>query len=147
MWWNVFDRWGNKVGEIHERDSDPGGCGCFLNTLLLLIIGLGSILIWPIMLGSLFSQDDAWIGVVQLVAIILVLIAHGNKIYKRESYSFWGTWISLVLSSTLISGLISWIVSGLGIAMLFASLFINFLLSIGSGLITAIIIAFLRRDS
>lgn len=147
MWWNVFDRWGNKVGEIRERDIDPGGCGCFLNSILFLIIGLGSILIWPVMLGSLFSQDDAWIGVVQLVTIVLVLILHGKKIYKKESYSFLGTWITLVVSTTLISGFISWIVSGLGIAMLFASLFINFLLSIGGGLITAIIIAYLRRDN
>ena len=146
MWWNVFDRWGNKVGEIHERDSDPGGCGCLLSSIGLLIIGVGAILIWPVVLRGLAKQDDAYIGAVQILALIITSIIHGKRLRYAENYSFIGAWICLIVSSTIVSGVVGWIISGLNFMMLFASLFICFLLAIGSGLVTAIVIAYLRNN-
>lgn len=44
---NVFDSWGNKIGEITPSDSDVG-CGCLINIIVMLAIAI----LWTV--GFLF---------------------------------------------------------------------------------------------
>ena len=69
---NIFDRWGNKLGEVYEADPDYIGLGGFLGGFGLFIIGAGAVIIWPVCFKLLFhrftTDYERSCGIVQLLS-------------------------------------------------------------------------------
>lgn len=150
---NIFDRWGNKIGEVYEVGDPLEGLGGFLGAFITLIIGAGAVLIWPIFFNLLFhdftTEYERSCGIVQLTSIVVTLAADGYFEYKAEKFTFIGTWSGMVTACTLLPGIISWLYCYLHgekeFSLLLASFFICFLLSIGGGLIGTITVLIARR--
>ena len=150
---DVFDKFGNPIGTIET--SEPSGEGC-LGGMLLLLLGALSVLSWPFFFKELFQNvEDAeqkqLLG--QLIFLFLYLgISAGCVIAAcfKASFTFLGTWGKTILFTTLIVGAGYWIIAGIvdketyGFGTLLLSLFFTFLLSIGSGLLCAILSMIIR---
>ena len=143
--YSIYDNKGNKVGNIQEGSNSGGGCG--FTAILIIFTLLGSVLIWPVLLTMIFSQDTPNTDRVMCVLILVILVAnmriHGKRISEREGHTFLNTWGKLVLSGTFISGGIIGVLAllaGGGGVSLFMGLALGFLISVGAALVTAWII-------
>lgn len=143
--YSIFDNLGNKIGEVNEKGDPLEGCGCCSGALVILLIGFGMIVIWPLYISSL--DETGFIG---LLIVLADLYVHGRIIVDKADCSFMGTWGRLIISSTIIPSVAMWIIIGLfegfSFVVLLMSLFIYFLMSIGGGFVTALIVNGLSKE-
>lgn len=137
--YSVFDNLGNKIGEANEKGDPLEGGGCCLGTVAIFILGFGMIVIWPLYVSNLDG-----IGFVGLLIILANLYVHGRMIADKADCSFMKTWGWLITSSTIIPSVSMWIIIGLfegfSFIVLLMSVFVYFLMSIGGGFVTALIV-------
>lgn len=138
---NIYDRYGNKLGEIREVESDGHGIGCGLGFALALMFILGVIFIWP----ALF-EVGGWLSVVMMGTQIVSHIIVGVLCLNGEKDSFSDILKTMCLWATISSGLLTWLFSGTNILMLLTSFLIAFLASVGSGLIAATVVVLLQKS-
>jgi hypothetical protein len=56
--WDIFDRLGNKIGEVIEESGDGGGLGILLGIVFILIVGALLLLSWPIAIKVYLDYED-----------------------------------------------------------------------------------------
>ncbi len=108
MAWDIFDKLGNKVGEITKKESGDG-IGCFFVFMAVFIVGGGGILFFPMLMETIFENPQAefilWAAVFVLTpAICGTLMAKYSSMAAKQvyGYSFLITAILATISGTLL---------------------------------------------
>ena len=149
---NVFDRWGNKLGEVYEADPDYIGLGGFLGGFGLFIIGAGAVIIWPVFFKLLFhrftTDYERSCGIVQLASFAVTLAIMIILDCRSKEFSFLGSWSSMLAACTFFPGVISYAYGYVhgekDFLLLVGYFFICFLMSIGGGFAGTILVLIAR---
>lgn len=150
---NIYDSWGNVIGEISEYDPDLG-FGCFGSVFAAFLGIIAPVAIWyawyTVSFSEWSSDTDRMMGVLSMALMLITVVIYGIKAYKEEKYSFSKVFGEIIVAITLIDGLIMWLIACVAegeyeFGILLASFFIFFLLSLGMGFGGAVGIALIRR--
>ena len=151
---DIYDSWGNEVGEIHEYDPDIG-LGCFGSVFAAFLGIMAPIAVWyawyTVSFSAWSSETDQLLGIISMALMLGTVLLHGIVHYKKERFSFVQVFGQLMLSITFVDGTLMWLIEctlegeEYRFSYLMGLVFIFFLLSIGMGFGGAAAIALPRR--
>ncbi|MBQ8835145.1 MAG: hypothetical protein IJ001_09535 [Oscillospiraceae bacterium] len=151
---DIYDSWGNRIGEIREYDPDIG-LGCFGSVFATFLGVIAPVAVWyawyKVSFSEWSSETDRLLGIISMALMMATVILYGVLQYSKSHFSFAETLGKLILSITFIDGTLMWLIEctlegeEYRFSYLMGLLFIFFLMSLGMGFGGATGIALSRR--
>lgn len=136
----IFDRQGNKLGELRKIRPAGEGIGAVLSVILVLILILGVVFVWVALV-----QEGSFLSLIMLGAQIVSAVIAGTVCVEIEKQTFRGIFVVMCPSITIASGILTWICSGGG--NIFGFLLIAFFASILNSLISTVVVMFFQKKA
>lgn len=144
MKWDVFDNFGDKIGEIVENTSDNGDIGFVFKLILWILIFAViaiAVLIWPLIIYTYFIESSFNFDILFLWFMSFIVISTLNWIVVRKitKIKTENKIIFVYILNVLIGFLLGLLMPKSAIDTTFTNLFMSFELSFGSSLIGLLI--------
>ena len=139
---NVYNKKGEKIGEISEYESG-GGCALFALVIAMLVLGWGA---WSAIFGNVESK-----GGIIFVCLMIVssLICIGYGITKGKYLPFIDLTIYSLIIDTLVIGVGYWIImkvtENASVGDMVLTLFIGFLSSVFLAIVSSVIVIIIKK--
>ncbi|MHC1734058.1 MAG: hypothetical protein AB9921_00040 [Erysipelotrichaceae bacterium] len=140
MKWDVFDDFGEKIGEIVESTSDNGDIGFVFKLIIWILIFAViaiAVLIWPLIIYTYFIESSFNFDILFLWFMSFIVISTLNWIVVRKitKIKTENKMIFVYILNVLIGFLLGLLMPKSAIDTTFTNFFMSFELSFGSSLI------------